>query len=144
MRYATHMHSRKPKVSTYLENLIPESYHLFLIMIILSAYSYPLLNIDLPKWFLAWPVRCYLHPMSPHRFDEVVDPSGRWPSHAVLSHTWSPLQYLFAPSAIRSSRYMACLLPFHLLIWTRSAGDRSIDMLLICHIVTWADLVFHS
>ena len=74
-------------------------------LIIISGCCCTLLNIGLPNLFPAWPVGCHLHPTTPCSLNEVVGPSGRWPSHAALSHTWSPLQYLFDPRAVSSSRY---------------------------------------
>ena len=84
------------------------------VVIIIPACRCPLLNIGLPNWFSGWLVRCHLHPSTPCSLDEVVGPYARRPSHAVLSHTWSPLQNLFPPSAVRSSRYLACPLPLQL------------------------------
>ena len=83
-------------------------------IIIISARCCPLLNIGILNWFPAWPVRSHLHPTTSRNLYEVVGPSGRWPSHAALSHTWSPLQFLFAPSAVRSLHYVACPLPLQL------------------------------
>ena len=53
-----------------------------------SSSSYQPVAINcwtgLPNWFPGWPVR----------FDEVVGPSDRWPSHTTLSHTWSYARFI--------------------------------------------------
>ena len=88
-------------------------------LIIISACCCPLLKTDLLNWLPAWPARCHLHTTTPRSLDEVVDPSGMWPSHTALSHAWSPLQYLFTPSAVRSyrsSRYVWYI--FELACWS--------------------------
>ena len=75
---------------------------------IISACNCPLLNIG--------PIDFQRDRSEATRnLDEVVGPSGRWPSHAALSHiTWSPIQYFFTSSAVHSSHYAACPLPLQL------------------------------
>ena len=50
------------------------------LMLIISARCCPLLNIGLTNWFSAWPIRSHLHSTTPRNLDEVVGPSGWWPS----------------------------------------------------------------
>ena len=76
---------------------------LYTIIIIISAYCSPLLNLSLPN-IPAWPVRRHLHPTTPRSFDDLVGPSGRWPSHAALSHIGASL-----PSTGHISRHRGLL-----------------------------------
>ena len=67
-----------------------------------------MLNIGLPNWFPAWPVRCHLHPTTPRNLDEVVGPPGRWqmaggrltlrfPIRGLHSSSWIEYTLLWTP-----------------------------------------------
>ena len=73
------------------------------VQVIKSAYSSPLLDIDLPQGVLELPILHLPHPVAASNLLQVVGPSSWWAPYATLAYPRSPLQGLVCT-------YYICLL----------------------------------